>query len=90
VFTPHKNTSGYEQYEDETITKETWIVMDMDILNRCDVMYVLDNWRESEGTQKEITFADKHNIPTYFEEMTPLCTFVSSDVMRRLNEEIYR
>ncbi len=78
VFTPHKNTAGYEQYEDETITKETWIVMDMDILDRCDVMYVMDNWRESKGTQREIAFADKHCIPIYFEETRPLHEFVSS------------
>ncbi len=90
VFTPHKNTSGYEQYEGGAITIDTWYEMDLNILSRCDVMYVLDNWQESKGTQKEIAFAAKHGIPIFFEEMNPLHTFVSSDVVRKLNEEIHR
>ena len=43
VFTPHKNTAGYERYECDGVSKETWIVMDLNILSRCDAMYVMDN-----------------------------------------------
>ena len=38
VITPQKNTAGYEKYEDENITFETWIAMDLNILKRCDGM----------------------------------------------------
>ena len=71
VITPHKNTAGYEQYEDEVITKKTWITMDLNILERCDALYVMDNWTTSEGTQCEMGFAFKHNIPMFFESVYP-------------------
>lgn len=64
VITPHKNTAGYEQYEDgERITHQTWLDMDLIILARCDILYVLKNSEHSKGTQAEIAFAIKHNIP---------------------------
>jgi hypothetical protein len=64
VITPHKNTAGYEQYEDgKKITHQTWLDMDLVILKRCDLLYVLKASEESEGTQAEIAFAREHNIP---------------------------
>lgn len=64
VITPHKNTSGYEKYEDnKKITRQTWLDMDLVILKRCDLLYVLKDSENSEGTQAEIAFAHKHNIP---------------------------
>lgn len=76
VITPHKNTSGYERYEDGTITKNTWLEMDMNILSRCDLMYVLDNWRISTGTQNEMRFAKEHGISIFMEEVYPACDFI--------------
>lgn len=75
VFTPHKNTAGYERYEDGHITKRTWIDMDLDILERCDCMYVLDNWRRSHGTREEMAFAYHNDIPIFFEEDIPAIEF---------------
>jgi hypothetical protein len=64
VITPHKNTAGYEKYEDgQKITHQTWLDMDLLILERCDILYVLKNSEESKGTQAEIAFAREHNIP---------------------------
>lgn len=68
VFTPHKNTFGYEKYEDHELSESTWISMDLGMLERCDALYVINNWRESLGTQTEICFADEHGIPTFWEE----------------------
>ena len=76
VFTPHKNTAGYEQHEDETITKETWLEMDTTILSRCDLMYVLDNWETSDGTKTEMVFARDNGIPIFMEETFPAQDFV--------------
>ena len=68
VITPHKNTAGYEKYEDNEITYQTWIDMDLIILSRCDILYVLKNSETSKGTQIEIGFAEERNIPIILEE----------------------
>lgn len=66
VFTPHKNTAGYEHYTD--LPKSTWLDEDLNILARCDAMYVMDNWRTSPGTQGEIDEARRLNIPILWED----------------------
>lgn len=68
VITPHKNTSGYEQYEVDGISKQTWIDMDLGILCRCDAIYVMNNWSRSHGTIDEIIFAMRHGIPIFYED----------------------
>ena len=67
VFTPHKNTAGYEKYEDDTITVSTWLNMDLEILSRCDVLFIIDNYHKSKGTAIEIKYAMNNNIPIYWE-----------------------
>ena len=67
VMTPHKNTSGYEQYEDEEITYQTWIDMDLNLLWRCDALYVMKNSEQSIGTQNEIEFALNNGIEIIYE-----------------------
>ena len=64
VITPHKNTAYYEQDLDE----KTLIDMNLNILLRCDVLYVLNNWKTSPGTKQEILFAMKHEILILYEE----------------------
>lgn len=83
VITPHKNTSGYEQYEDGDITKNTWIEMDLNLLSRCDLMYVLANWKESEGTKTEMKFAREYNIPMFVETVFPVAGFKMDLVMKK-------
>jgi nucleoside 2-deoxyribosyltransferase len=64
VITPHKNTSGYEKYEDgETITHQTWIDMDINILSRCDAVFIMNNSDKSYGSQIEIDYAKSRNLP---------------------------
>ena len=76
VITPHKNTDGYEQYENgTTITKSTWFDMDLNALARCDAMYVMCDWRLSQGTVDEIGFATEQCIPVYYEDTDPVEAF---------------
>ena len=75
VFTPHKNTSHYEQYEDDQLTTKTWIDMDLNMLIRCDAIYIMDNWQDSVGTKIEIEFAIDHTIPRFYEKYDPSETF---------------
>ena len=71
VITPHKNTAGYEKYEGDGLSEQTWLDMDINILSRCDGIYILDNWRTSKGANKEIQFALMNDIPIYWEELCP-------------------
>lgn len=68
VITPHKNTAGYEKYEDGFLTYETWIEMDLNILSRCDAICVMKNSEKSEGTQIEIAFAIENMIEIILED----------------------
>lgn len=77
VITPHKNTAGYEQYEDgASITRETWIDMDKAILERCDCIYVMKNWHTSKGTKIEIEHAGTQGVPIIYEDDIPSIVLV--------------
>ena len=68
VVTPHKNIAGYEKYEDGTLNKRTWMDMCFNILRRCDAIYVMDNWKNSEGAKEEIAYAKQLGILIIWEE----------------------
>jgi len=74
VLTPHKNLSGYEKYEDNNLTVQTWLKMDIDLLSRCDAIYVLKNYELSLGTLGEIEYAKKHNMLIIYEYDYPNLT----------------
>ena len=82
VFTPHKNTAGYEQYEDDTLNHNTWLSLDLNVLSRCDAVYVMDNWHVSWGTHEEILFAQQEGIPVYYEEECPVEQFTPTVVLK--------
>jgi hypothetical protein len=65
VITPHKNTAGYEKYAD--IGYDYWLEMCLNILARCDVLYVMKGSELSKGVAKEIVFAHQCGIPVVFE-----------------------
>lgn len=67
VITPHKNTSGYENYEDGVLTYRTWIEMDLNILSRCDAVFVMNNAKDSKGAQIEIEYAKKLGLKVMYE-----------------------
>lgn len=68
VIIPHKNTSDCEKYEDEKLGYEQWTEMYRIILERCDILYVLRSWYDSEGTKKEIEHAIEYGIPIVCED----------------------
>ena len=68
VITPQKNTFGYEKYEDENLRYETWTEMYREILLRCDLVYVLQNWVNSPGAKKEVEYAVDNGIAVVFED----------------------
>lgn len=66
VICPHKNTGGYEKYED--IPYDQYIAMDLNILERCDAIYMMSNWRESNGAKIEMQRALEKGIPVILGE----------------------
>lgn len=68
---PHKNMAGYEQYEGDGIGYKTWMDMDLDLLSRCDAIYIMANSDKSPSVQKELTFARKRKIPIIHEAEYP-------------------
>ncbi len=62
VLTPHKNTSGYQIYEGDKLCYETWIAQDLNLLSRCDAIYVMKDSKCSNGVENEIKFAKENGI----------------------------
>jgi nucleoside 2-deoxyribosyltransferase len=50
----------------EHITKQQIRDYSLEWLKLCDAMVVLDGWENSDGTKREIEFAQKNGIPTFF------------------------
>ena len=71
VISPHKNTSGYEKYEDDNITFDTWIEMDLNILKRCDGIYLFGDYENSNGAMIELNCAIGNNIPVFIDRLHP-------------------
>ena len=69
VISPHKNTPGYEKYEDDKITFDTWIEMDLNILKRCDGIYLFGDYQNSRGAMIELSYAYDNNIPIFIDKL---------------------
>ncbi len=53
VICPHSNTAYFDDYCDEDV----WLKGDIEILKRCDAIYMLKGWETSEGSKKEYNIA---------------------------------
>ena len=62
VICPHKNTSLL----DGECPRQTWIDGDLEILKRCDLIVVLENWEYSEGTRDELSQAEMTDMPIFY------------------------
>lgn len=60
---PHTNTAFFDDSPDLIISYDDFIKRDCEILNRCDAIYLLPNWKDSEGAKKERKYAVKYGIP---------------------------
>jgi len=61
---PHKNTAlfgGAPGCHDEV-----WLKGDCEMLLRCDAVFAIDGWRDSNGARDEIDLARTNNIPVLF------------------------
>jgi len=53
VFCPHTNTANF----DGECPDDVWLKGDIEILKRCDAIYMMSTWRESKGSQEEYRIA---------------------------------
>lgn len=64
VICPHKNTAHYGGIMG--IPDSVWLEGDLEMIRRCDVLVVMDNWRSSSGTKDEIKLAEELEIPIFY------------------------
>jgi hypothetical protein len=55
---PHKNTAYFGGLRSDKYFLDGAI----ELLSRCDYIYMLPNWKESQGARKEYAYAKKHKI----------------------------
>lgn len=58
---PHMNGA----FMDGLQTDEFWLDGTLELMKRCDAIYLLDNWQDSEGARNEWRVAQELNIPLY-------------------------
>ncbi len=63
---PHKNTAGFGGAHD--IQDQTWLDGDKALLLRCDAVWALPGWENSQGATAEVAYAWQHNIPVLFDQ----------------------
>lgn len=61
---PHANTGGMEQ----GFPHNLFLDMGLELMKRCDAVFVLRGWERSEGTKKEIHFAEAWKLPVFYEK----------------------
>lgn len=61
VICPHKNSALL----DGIVKDDAFLKGDIEILRRCDVAVVSDDWAESVGCKAEVKFCDDNNIPVF-------------------------
>lgn len=63
VICPHKNTAHFGGAMG--ITDDVWLKGDLEILRRCDAIYLLRNWKESTGARAELKLAKELGLDIY-------------------------
>ena len=62
VFCPHKNTAHFGGLCDDSV----WLKGDLEILKRCDAIYMIEGWKDSAGAQKELIIAKENGLEIYY------------------------
>ena len=63
VLCPHKNTAHFGG----TCPDKVWLEGDLEMLSRCDAIYMLTDWDLSEGALQEYEKAKELNLEIYYE-----------------------
>lgn len=70
TITPPKNTAHYEMYEPLLDDKgyNFWLEFYLEILSRCDAIFMCKGWKDSNGCKGEHDFAMDKDIFIFYEE----------------------
>jgi hypothetical protein len=63
-ISPHMNSAHFEVITPE-VPYDFWIEMTLEIMRRCDAVYVLPGWAESKGTIGELDEASRLGLPIF-------------------------
>jgi hypothetical protein len=63
VLCPHLNSAHF----DGLCPDEVWLAGDIEMLKRCDIIFMLSNWRDSEGARNELEIATTLGMGIMFE-----------------------
>jgi len=63
VICPHKNTAHFGGLCPDGV----WLDGDIEILKRCDVIYMLSNWQSSVGAKRELEVAIENGLEVRYE-----------------------
>ncbi len=66
VLCPHLNTAFFDEDCPE-VPNQVWLMGGMELLSRCDAVYMLKEFRNSEGAMNELGLAQKLGIEILFE-----------------------
>lgn len=64
VICPHKNTA----YFGGLAPDDVWLDGDLEIIKRCDAVYVLKGWQQSGGSRVEVALAKQLELEIIYEE----------------------
>mgnify|MGYP001059931479 CR=1 FL=1 len=63
VICPHRNTM---MFGSATIPDDVWLVGDLELLRRSDVVVMLPGWERSEGARGELAEAERCGLAVYY------------------------
>lgn len=66
VITPHKNTQNFQG----ALPDSVWLNGCLEILKRCDAIFMMKGFRQSLGAMEEYKLAEEMGIPIYYEDET--------------------
>lgn len=67
VICPAANTDlPSEEAHKLNLSADEWLNRDLEILKRCDAIFIVPDWELSEGVKGEILFARNNSIPIYY------------------------
>jgi len=66
VICPHKNTAHFGGALD--IPDYVWLEGDLEILKRCDAIYMLNTYKQSRGAWEELELAVKNGMEIIYEQ----------------------
>jgi len=77
ALTPHLNS--YHMELDFESDQGFWYAADLELLRRCDAVFLIPNWEDSKGARLERDYARQHGIPVFY-ELAHMAQWAKGDV----------